>query len=203
MQVYIDYRVRSDQSVYLEQKGLNLDIFGTVRFAIEKSHRKPAMKPKLDKKTYTASRIVRYLCALLRKDDSSIQEDAEAYRLHFDAINVVVDAMWKDLVETTKLLQVGRHYDKERARWTNDADGGLRLNLADMSFKLYEKVYLCDTNSEYDEITNHAECLRPIETHFKDFSPYLRGGKAIQLDQSTYEEWEPYPYFMGSQRNNY
>lgn len=198
LQVYIDYRVRSDQSVYLEQKGLNLDIFGTVRFAIEKSHRKPAMKPKLDKKTYTASRIVRYLCALLRKDDSSIQEDAEAYRLHFDAINVVVDAMWKDLVETTKLLQVGRHYDKERARWTNDADGGLRLNLADMSFKLYEKVYLCDTNSEYDEITNHAECLRPIETHFKDFSPYLRGGKAIQLDQSTYEEWEPYPYFMGS-----
>lgn len=201
LQVFIDYRVRSDQSVYLEQDGLNLDIFGTVRFAVEKSHRKPAMKPKLDRKTYTTSRIVRYLCALLRKDNPSIDNDADAYRLHFDAINVVIDAMWKDLVETTKLLQVGRHYDKERGRWANDADGGLRLNLADMSFKLYEKVYLCDTNSEYDEVTNHAECLRPIETHFKDFSPYLRGGEAVELDKNTYAEWEPYPYYIGSSKN--
>ena len=198
LQVFIDYRVRSDQSVYLEQKGSDLDIFGTVRFAVEKSRRKPAMKPKLDKKTYTTSRIVRYLCALLRKDNPSIESDQEAYRLHFDAINVVIDAMWNDLVKTTKLLQVGRHYDKDRGRWADDADGGIRLNLADMSFKLYEKVYLCDTNSEYDEVTNHAECLRPIETNFKGFSPYLRGGVAVELDDKTYGEWEPYPYYIGS-----
>lgn len=198
LQIFIDYRVRSDQSVYLEQKGLNLDIFDTVRFAVEKSHRKPAAKPKLDRNTFSTSRIVRYLCGLLRKDNPSIENDKEAYRLHFDAINVVIDAMWKDLVETTKLLQVGRHFDKEKGRWANDSDGGIRLNLADMGFKLYEKVYLCDTNSEYDEVTNHAECLRPIETNFKGFSPYLRGGVAVELDRSTYEEWEPYPYYLGS-----
>ena len=198
LQIFVDYRVRSDQSVYLEQNGLNLDIFDTVRFAVEKSHRKPATKPNLDKKTFSTSRIVRYLCALLRKDNPSIENDKEAYRLHFDAINVVIDAMWKDLVETTKLLQVGRHFDKERGRWVNDSDGGIRLNLADMSFKLYEKVYLCDTNSEYDEVTNHAECLRPIETNFKGFSPYLRGGVAVELDKNTYDEWKPYPYYIGS-----
>ncbi len=198
LQVFIDYRVRSDQSVYLEQKDLNLDIFDTVRFAVEKSHRKPVNEPKLDRKTFSTSRIVRYLCALLRKDNPSIESDREAYSMYFDAIKVVIDAMWKDLVETTKLLQVGRHFDKEKLRWANDSDGGIRFNLADMSFKLYEKVYLCDTNSEYDEITNHAECLRPVETNFKGFSPYLRGGVAVELDKGTYGEWIPYPYYIGS-----
>lgn len=198
LQVFIDYRVRSDQSVYLEQKDLNLDIFDTVRFAVEKSHRKPVTEPKLDPKTFSTSRIVRYLCALLRKDNPSIENDKEAYNMYFNEIKVVVEAMWKDLVETTKILQVGRHFDKEKFRWANDADGGIRMNLADMSFKLYEKVYLCDTNSEYDEVTNHAECLRPIETNFKGFSPYLRGGVAVELDKETYGEWKPYPYFLGS-----
>lgn len=198
LQVFIDYRVRSDQSVYLEQNGLNLDIFDTVRFAVEKSHRKPVTEPKLDPKTFSTSRIVRYLCALLRKDNPSIENDKEAYNMYFNEIKVVVDAMWKDLVETTKILQVGRHFDKEKFRWANDADGGIRLNLADMSFKLYEKVYLCDTNSEYDEVTNHAECLRPIETNFKGFSPYLRGGVAVALDKDTYGEWKPYPFYLGS-----
>lgn len=198
LQIFIDYRVRSDQSVYLEQDGLNLDIFGTVRFAVEKSHRKPVSKPKLDRNTYTTSRIVRYLCALLRQDDPSIESDQEAYRLHFDAINAVIDAMWEDLVNTTKLLQTGRHYDKDNARWADDSDGGIRLNLADMSFKLYEKVYLCDTNSESDDVSNHAECLRPIETNFKGFSPYLQGGVAVKLDKKTYGEWMPFPYYIGS-----
>ena len=151
-----------------------------------------------DPKTFSTSRIVRYLCALLRKDNPSIENDKEAYNMYFNEIKVVVEAMWKDLVETTKILQVGRHFDKEKFRWANDADGGIRLNLADMSFKLYEKVYLCDTNSEYDEVTNHAECLRPIETNFKGFSPYLRGGVAVELDKETYGEWKPYPYFLGS-----
>ena len=198
LQIFIDYRVRSDQSVYLEQEGLNIDIFDTVRFAVEKSHRKPVSEPKLDPKKYSTSRIVRYLCALLRKDNPSIGSDKEAYNNYFNGIKVVVEAMWKDLVETTKLLQVGRHFDKENSRWVFDSDGGIRLNLADMSFKLYEKVYLCDTKSEYDEVSNHAECLRPIETNFKGFSPYLRGGVAVELDKATYREWDSYPYYMGS-----
>lgn len=198
LQVFIDYRVRSDQSVYLEQEGLNIDIFDTVRFAVEKSHRKPVNKPKLDRGSFSTSRVVRYLCALLRKDNPSIENDKEAYRFYFDAINVVIEAMWKDLVETTKLLQVGRHFDKDKGRFVDDSDGGIRLNLADMSFKLYEKVYLCDTNSEYDEVTNHAESLRPVETNFKGFSPYLRGGAAVELDKTTYCEWTPFPYFIGS-----
>ena len=198
LQIFVDFRVRSDQSVYLEQNGLDLDIFDTVRFAVEKSHRKPAKKPSLDRNNYTTSRIVRYLCALIRRDDPSLEDDKTAYRTHFDAINVVIDSLWKDLVETTKLLQVGRHFDDKTKRWANDADGGIRLNLADISFKLYEKVYLCDTNSEFDEVTNHAECLRPIEVNFKGFSPYLQGGVAVSLDENTYAEWEPYPYYIGS-----
>jgi hypothetical protein len=198
LQVYIDYRVRSDQSVYLELENSKLDIFNTVRFAVEKAHRKPAMKPELKQNELSRTRIVRYICALYCKDDSSLESEKEAYRIHFNTIKVVIDAMWKDLVETTKLLQVGRHYDKDKGRFVNDADGGVRMNLADMSFKLYENVYLSDTNSEYDEVTNHAECLRPIETQFKGFSPYLQGGKAVMLDQGLYAKWKPFPGFIGS-----
>ena len=198
LQVYIDYRVRSDQSIYLEMPGSSLDIFNTVRFAVEKSHRKPAMKPELKKDKVSRSRIVRYLCALLRKDNPSFESDKEAYLAHFNSINVVIDAMWNDLVVTTKLLQTGRHFDKDKGRFVPDGDGCLRMNLADMSFKLYEDVYLVDTNSEYDEVTNHAACLRPIETHFKGFSPYLRGGKAVELEQEHYAKWKPYPYYRGS-----
>lgn len=198
LQVFIDFRVRSDQSVYLEQKGLTIDIFDTVRFAIERSHRKPASKPNLDPKVYSTSRIVRYLCALLRKDNPGVEDDKKVYQIYFDAINTVVDAMWKDLTETTTLLQVGRHYDEESGRWVNDKDGGIRLNLADMSFTLFEKVYICDSNSEYDEGINHAECLRPIEVHFKNFSPYLSNGVAVELNKERYSEWRPYPYYIGS-----
>lgn len=198
LQVFLDYRVRSDQSVYLELPNSNLDIFNTVRFAIEKSHRKPALKPELKQNKVSRSRIVRYLCALLRKDNPSLENDKEAYNTHFNSINVVIDAMWKDLVETTKILQVGRHYDKDKLRFVNDADGGIRMNLADMSFKLYENVYLADTNSEYDEVTNHAECLRPIETQFKGFSPYLQGGQAVMLDNNIFAKWKPYPHYIGN-----
>lgn len=198
LQVFIDYRVRSDQSVYLEIPGFNLDIFNTVRFAVAKSRRKPANKPELKREKMSRSRIVRYLCALLRKDDPTLESDNEAYQTHFNTINVVIDAMWNDLVVTTKLLQTGRHFDKDRGRFLPDGDGGIRLNLADMSFKLYEDVYLVDTKSESDDITNHAACWRPIETHFKNYSPYLRAGKAVELEKEQYAQWKPYPYYKGS-----
>lgn len=198
LQVFIDYRVRSDQSIFLELPGVNLDIFNTVRFAIEKSHRKPVNKPKLDRNKLSYSRIVRYLCALLRRDNPLLQTDKEAYRIHFNAINVVMEALWNDLTVTTKILQVGRHFDKDKGRFVNDEDGCFRMNLADMSFKLYEDVYLVDTNSEYDEVTNHAQCLRPIETKFKNFSPYLRAGKAVRLNEEYHARWKPFPYFIGS-----
>ena len=199
LQVFIDYRVRSDQSVFLELPNSKLDIFNTVRFAVEKAHRKPAMKPELQRNRLSQSRIVRYLCALLRQDDPSLETDKDAYNLHFDAIKVVVDAMWKDLTETTQLLQVGRRYDKDKEHFVNDADGGIRFNLADMSFTLYKNVYLTDTHSEHDDVTNHAECLRPIEVNFKGFSPYLQGGKAVHLKKEYFSEWKPFPFFIGSQ----
>lgn len=196
LQVHIDYRVRSDQSVYLEIPGCSLDIFNTVRFAIEKSHRKPANPINLSKDKFSTSRIVRYLCALLRKDNPALQSDKEAYIKNFDAIKTVVESMWTDLTQTTQLLQKGRHFDKDRSRFVDDADGGIRMNLTDMSFKLFENVHLVDTNSEHEDATNHVACLRPIETHFKNYAPYLHAGEAVELGECY--KWEPFPYYIGS-----
>jgi hypothetical protein len=39
-----------------------------------------------------------------------------------------------------------------------------RLNLSKLGFKLYEDVYLCDTNTSGSN--HHVEWLRPVETAF-------------------------------------
>lgn len=198
LQMFIDYRVRSDQSVYLEMPDSNLDIHNTVRFADKKPHRKPAMKPKLERKPFNSSRIVRYLCALIHRDKPELSVE-KIYEAYFDAIKIVVDELWKDLTnESNKLLHIGRHYDKEAARWMNDDDGCQRLNLNNISFKLYDEVWLCDVNSEYDDVANHAQCLRPISVNFKKFSPYLQARQAVTLDPERHEVWKPFPHYLGS-----
>ena len=55
-----------------------------------------------------------------------------------------------------------------------------RLNLANLGFKLYKEVYLCDTNSANDN--NHVEWLRPTELKFHGYSPYIIGGEPVELN---------------------
>ncbi len=194
LQIYIDYVVRSNQSVFLKLSDDDkIDILSSVRFAATKAPRRPIHKPEVEKSTN--SRVIQYLGALIARDNSVISI-SDAIKQNKDIIQKVVDALWNNLIGI-KLLEQGQTWDKESDAFVDDKGESIRLNLANMSFKLYEKVYLCDTNVAGEQ--NHATSLRTVETNFKNFAPYFRSNKVLELDSNLYEEWESYPYYKGSE----
>lgn len=112
MQVYLDYTVRSNQSFYLRIPGNDkIDIFSTVRFATEKPRRRPFNKPKLEEGKVSTARIVRYLCALIARDDNTLTMN-DAQRQYFQEISAVIDSLWETLTgDEYKILQVGQRLD--------------------------------------------------------------------------------------------
>lgn len=199
MQVYLDYTVRNDQSFYLHIPGNNrIDIFSTVRFATEKPRRRPFNKPKLEEGKISTARIVRYLCALISRDDSSLSIN-EAQHRYFNEISNVIDALWETLTgKEYGILKVGERLD-DNGVFVNEKDNAPRLNLNDLCFKLYDDVYLCDTKSDENR---HAVSYRPIGNNFKRFSPYLEGTMPMELNESLHEKWVAYPLFTGSGKEN-
>lgn len=195
MQVYLDYTVRNNQSIYLRIPGNDkIDIFSTVRFATEKPRRRPFNKPKLEEGKISTARIVRYLCALVSRDDNSLSIN-DAQRQYFREISNVIDALWETLTgDEYKILQVGQRLD-DTGNFVLEKDNAPRFNLNDLCFKLYDDVYLCDTKSDGNR---HAVCLRPIGNNFKRFSPYLEGTTPIELNEDLHEKWESFPYYRGS-----
>ncbi len=198
IQVFMDYTVRSNQSVFLRIPGNdNLDIFRCVRFATEKPRRRPVMKPKLEQGKVSTSRVVRYLCGLIMRDDSTMTfKDAQTNCFH--EIEGVVNALWETLNNPeNKLLEESVYLDETNA-WHADRDDARRLNLINLSFQLFEDVYLCDATNDGEE--RHTKCLRPIENNFKRFSPYLAAGKPVELNEDLHDKWLPYPYYTGNER---
>ncbi len=195
MQVYLDYTVRNNQSFYLRIPGNDkLDIFSTVRFATEKPRRRPFNKPKLEQGKISQARVVRYLCALIARDNSNSLTINDAQRQYFNEISDVIDALWTTLTgDEYKILQVGQRL--EDGHFVNDKDNAFRFNLNDLCFKLYDDVYLCDTKTEGNR---HAVCLRPIGNNFKRFSPYLEGSQPTELHEDLHSKWGPFPYYRGS-----
>jgi DEAD/DEAH box helicase domain-containing protein len=98
----------------------------------------------------------------------------------------VVDSFWDELNNPeNKLLEESVHWDVDNNQFLNDSENANRFNLTNLCFKLYEDVYLCDTNT--DSAVRHTQCLRPIENHFKGFSPYLIGNHAVPLKEEWHE----------------
>ena len=195
IQVFIDYTVRSNQSVFLSMQGAGnkhmYDIFSCERYATEKPRRRPVSKPKYEKKGDTSdSRIVRYLSGLITRDHG-ITDDNETQKKFFDIIKPVVDDLWQAL-ENNKILEQGTHYDETRpsAQIPDKGDNTMRFNLTKMALTLYDDVYLCDTNTDGGE--NHVPKLRPIQVNFKGFSPYLIGNRAVALKEELHMKWECY-----------
>jgi hypothetical protein len=195
MQVYLDYTVRSNQSFYLRLPGNNkIDIFSTTRFATEKPRRRPFNKPILEEGKVSQARVVRYLCALIARDDHSLTLNDAQHR-YFKEISAVIDALWDTLTgDEYKILPVGERLD-DTGNFVPEKDNAPRFNLYDLCFKLYDDVYLCDTKAD---VGNHAICLRPIGNNFKRFSPYLEGSTPVELDETLHETWEAFPYYVGS-----
>lgn len=194
--VYLDYTVRSNQSVFLRVPGVDhVDIFATERFSVEKPHRRPFRKPLLSEGSISKARIVRYLCALIVRDDSSLTLGLAQDR-YFPQITAVVDAFWEDMTGPKyKILEVGQRL--EDGKFVLEKDNAPRFNLYNMSFKLFDDVYLVDTKADANR---HLTCLRPISCHFKRYSPFLKGNSPVELDESLHEVWEPYPYYRSSDK---
>ena len=133
----------------------------------------------------------------MRDDSTMTLKDAQTNC--FPEIEGVVNALWDTLNDpNNKLLEDSVSLDDTGA-WHADRDDACRFNLVNLSFKLYEDVYLCDATNDGEE--RHTKCLRPIEINFKRFSPYLAAGKPVELNEDLHEtSWAPYPYYAGNEK---
>ena len=201
MRYFLDYSVRQNQSVYLKLPNEKpIDIRTTNRFQAEKPRRRPVMKPKLERSKESSSRIVRFVADLYARD-KGIALNGEAQKRGFDIIAPVIDALWHSIAESDNaVLTHGETWNKDEGCFVKDKveDGDIsrRLNLTEMSFKLYDEAWLCDVNSEKGE--RHTVAMRPVSYSFKGYAPFLNGTTPVLLDQSLHEEWTTFPYFKGN-----
>ena len=205
MQVFLDYTVRSNQSVYLKMSDSDpIDIFQCVRFATQKERRRPVIKPQVYESSTNLSRVVCLLATLLAKSKNETLKNI--VRTYKTAIQCVIDALWIALTETYDMISHSTHYDEELHIHVKDKDmvkddvhfPPMRMNLADMSVTLFDEAYLCDTNVSKENESRHVSCLRPIKTLFKGYSPYLIGGEATKISKDMHEKWSAYPYYKHS-----
>lgn len=207
MQMFLDFTARQSECVFLNMDDKDtMDIFQTVRFATQKEYRRPVHKPVIKEKTANRSRIIRLIAKLIANDKHiNIANAISSYK---DDIQNVIDCMWNELTLKYNLLEHSTHYDEDARQHVKDKDEVIddvhltpyRLNLAKLGFKLYEDVYLCDTNASSDN--HHVEWLRPVETTFHGYSPFIIGGEALPLDEKLHEKWEPFPYHNHSSNPN-
>lgn len=208
MQIFLDYTVRSNQSVFLKMSDTDpMDIFQCVRFATKKERRRPVHEPIIKEKSPNRARVIRLIAKLIANDKHI--DTGNAITSYRKEIQDVIDCMWSELIRLG-LLEHGTHYDddvnvRQHVKDRDEIIDGehftpYRLNLAKLGFKLYDEIYLCDTNTSIG--TNHVEWLRPVEVTFHNYSPYIIGGEPVSLDSEKYEKWAPFPYYNQSSNPN-
>lgn len=193
LHIFLDFTVRSNESIYLQPVFRGLDIFDCVRFSTKKSSRRPVKKP--DVSSRVKSRIV-YLLAQLLVDDGQADDIVDALK-SADLIQGVVDALWKDLINA-KLLQRSTHLDKRTFRHVQDEnlekDGQSvepwRLNVVDIAFKPFDKAALVNTLSSLESPA--LSRLRTINVLFKGYSPYLADRTIPVKPSFEFEVWGPF-----------
>lgn len=207
MQLFLDFSARQSECVFLKMSDDDpMDIFQSVRYATKKEFRRPVHKPVIKEKSANRSRVVRLLAKLIAKDKNiSMQNAISSYK---NDIQNVIDCMWKELTLKYCLLEHSTHFDEELHQHVKDRDEVIddvhltpyRLNLARLGFKLYDDVYLCDTNTGTDN--NHVEWLRPVDITFHSYSPFSIGGEIVSLKEDLHETWQPFPYHNHSDQPN-
>lgn len=192
MRYFIDFAVRNVQAVYLKlSDNKPIDIWTTNRFMAEKPHRRPLSKPVYRRDKASASRVVRFIADLYARD-KGIASNSEAQRIGYDVIAPVIDALWHSIAEgENAVLTHGETWNQETQSFVKDTytdeEHSRRLNLTEMSFKLYDEAWLSDVNSEKGK--RHTVALRPISYSFKEYAPFLKGTKPTLLDETLHEKW--------------
>lgn len=196
LKAYLDRYVRANFSVFLEYKeGRDrFDVESCKRFASQKYITRPARKSDggiIDKLI---------VASLLKLDgDVSIQQisDFIKNKNSNEQLKRVHEQLWKSIVDCG-LISKGSYllrqndpnttlcYDRE----CEDAEGNLiagRLNLEDLSFKLFDDVFYCN-------VSNRSTILRPCDTLVCGYSPFSVGGGVVKLNQDRcHERWECFP----------
>ena len=198
LKIYLDFVVRSNQSVYLQLPNLDYDIFMCQRFGTAKPHRRPTIKPNItDKNNGSYPSVALLLAALI--DPSKRDNLSDVVKKYRTDINRVLDAIWKSLTEDTELLQISQSYSK--GSWCADKpriiDGEsippMRLNVKDISFSVIEKAWICDARKTLKDGVKP----RPVDTLFMGLSPFVIGNK-VSTPLSDENEWVPWPYNDGT-----
>ena len=178
LKIFLDYNVRSNERFYFsDSRCPRIGIKELRRFATRKDSnvRRPVTKPTVnDKNNNTA--VITLLAAIIANDNSKLGDVA---RLHKVAIEKVIDALWEDLLNTTNLIRI-----------EPNSDGGY-LNITDIAFTLFSSVYLCNVSDN----PNRTE-LRPVDTLFMGYSPYIIDRKAVYPIAET-SSYAPYEYLNG------
>ena len=203
LKIFLDNVVRSNQSIYLKLDNSNIDIFACQRYGTKKPARRPTIAPHISdesKNKGKISAVAGLLGSLIPNPDNKPLSDI--IYTNRGVINDVLDSLWKDLTETTELLQISRKY--ENGYWSVDefreTDGTqippYRLNVKDISFKATEQAWLVDSRSP----GRRYPALRPVDTIFMGYSPYLIANKTVKpvVDK---ELWSAYPYTDGLKNN--
>ena len=196
LQVFLDYNVRSNESIFLRLRDDDpLDIKSCIRFSTQRQRRRTVHKPSVT--AQMPSRVIRFITELL-VDDGLYGNQKDALRNESELIQSVIDALWIDLTEKYNILEHGTQYNQEKGSHVKDRDDTTsadpvpwRLNVANLSFKLFDKVALCDTNTNGSELS--AKRLRPINVWFKDFSPYLKNrSHVMRISPDSVATWTPF-----------
>lgn len=198
LKLFLDNVVRSNQSIYLKLDNSNIDIFACQRYGTKKPRRRPVMKPVISDESKNKgkfSAVEALLGNLIPNPDNMPLSDI--IYSNRDVINGVLDALWIDLTETTELLQISKRFvdgwtvDEFKEKDETDIPP-YRLNVKDISFKATVQACLVDSRSP----GRKYPALRPIDTLFMGFSPYVIGNK-VQKPLTKMKMWEPYPFIDG------
>ncbi len=211
LKIYLDRTPRSNESIYMKLKShLHCDIFNcSERFGLQRPPHRTARKPFLPDNNI--DKHVSLVPLLLAKIISPQSDNLVAViKSHRDEINCVIDAMWKDLFDSELLQYSDKIKNSKRnslningivaSDWEYDEDSNedinkypkeqrndngyqLRLNVADIAFKLPEHVYYCEI-TEKGGIKTH---IRPTYTTFCGYSPYPQSN---EITKPVFErEW--------------
>ncbi len=223
LKIYLDRTPRSNESIYMKiDNYLHCDIFNcSYRFGLQRPPHRTARKPLVNEKCNNISLIPLLLAKVIAPQSNNLLDVIKKNR---EEINKVIDAMWKDLIDSKLLQYSDKIKDSKRNSlnknnitikdWVPDQDKKkdeekipdilknpngyqLRLNVADIAFKLPKHVYYCNIY-EKGGIKKH---IRPTYTTFCGYSPYP---KTNDIYKPIFEKkWtERYAYIKGEDQNH-
>ena len=201
MKIFLDTVVRTNESIFLMgTRWDTIDINDCYsRFGTSKPSRRAVEKPYISEDKQGQYRnVIKLLAILIPSETSDINDVIFDNR---EDLNKVLDAFWRDLTETTKVIKPSQYYDDDNNDWkyNTDRQSGermYRLNVEDIAFKLYNKLCLCDFRSPKSKILTP----RPTDTLFMGYSPYPIGGK-VTKPLTDMVEFSIYPYVKGMNGN--